>query len=246
MLRRICRLLLLLALLWPGASWATLGIGLSELCRSNVGNTCTTTGVTSTTGSTFVVCIAGDGAVTTPTDSKSNTYTAIAAQLDLSANHSRCYRALNATGGASHTFTGTVTGATVITMTAVEITTTGTISAGPADRGSDATSPYVSPGITTTVATSMLIAFNTSEGSSGTYTPTHGNSFTGLDAETNGTDYFPSSSSNRLVTSTGTYSTSVTLTTAPSDSANWIMAFDEGGGGGGATISNLPLMGVGQ
>lgn len=237
--------LMLLMLLWPIAAQATMSIGLSELCRSSVSNTCTTTGVTSTNGSSFVVCLAGDGTIATPTDSKSNTYTAVGAQTNLSVNHSRCYQALNATGGASHTFTGVVTGGTIISLVAMEVTTTGTISAGPTNVGTDAATPFDSPTITTTVANSMLLGMVTGEGSAGTYTPTHGNSFTGLDAETDGTDFFPIASSSRLVSSTGTYNTSVTFSTNPDNTANWIMSYNEGGGGG-ATGHNLMLLGVGQ
>lgn len=243
-MRRICNILLFLAV-WPSIpAHATMGIGISELCRDNVSNSCTTAGVTSTNGSTFIVCIAGDGTVATPTDSKSNTYTPIAGQVSLAANNSRCYQALNATGGTSHTFTGTVTAATVITVAAVEVTTTGTITAGPAVTGTDAATPFTSPGLTTTVADSMLVGMQTTEGPSGTCTPTHGNSFTGLDSETDGNSYFPMFSSNRLVAATGTYNTSITVSCAQDNTANWVMSYHEGGGGGSAA-SRFMLLGVG-
>lgn len=238
------RLFVLLMLCLPGPSWATMGIGLTELCRAST-NTCTTASVTSTNGSTFVVCMGGDGTPTTPTDSKSNTYTAIAAQLDLTVNHSRCYQALNATGGASHTFSGVVTGSTTMSLVAVEITTTGTISAGPSNAGSDTTTPFVSPGITTTAGSSTLVAFEMLEGNGATYTPTRGDGFTPQDSETDGNTFFPAYSATLLGASASSYNTSITLSATPDSTANWIMSYNEGGGGG-ATLHLLPMLGVGK
>lgn len=242
-LKPLLSIALILLLWWPGLSWAAMGIGISETCSHASFNACTTTGVTSTTGSTFIVCVAGNGTVDTPTDSKSNTYTAVAAQLNLTGNNSRCYQSIGATGGASHTFTGSVTGAGTVSVVVVEITTTGTIYAGPADRGSDAATAFVSPGITTTVANSMLVGFHTNEGNGATYTPTHGNSFTGLDAITDGNSYYPANSSYRSVSSTGTYNTSITLSATPDNTANWIMSYNEGGAA--AAVPRMSLLGVG-
>ena len=189
------------------------------------------------------MCIAGDGTVQTPTDSKGNAYTAIDTQLNLTFNNSRCYHTLNAVGGASHTFTGTVTGASIISVAMVEVTQGGTVSAGPAARGADAATAFASPDITTSIADSILIGFATQEGGGGTYTITHGNSFSGIDSLPDGSSFFPVHTSYRIVSSTGTYSTSVTLAFIPDNTANWIMSYTESAGGG--ITPRMMLLGAG-
>jgi hypothetical protein len=163
----------------------------------------------------------------TPSDSKSNTYTAIATELFLGANNrNRCYHALNATGGSSHTFTGSIASGSVVSVIAVEITTATTTAAESSARQTDNATAFLSPGTTTTHADSLLIGFQTLEGGSATYTPTHGNSFTGLDSETDGDLYYPVYSSYRAVSS-GTYNTSITVTGSPTNTGNWVMAYYE-------------------
>lgn len=70
----------------------------------------TTSGVTTTTGSTFlIICSCGNGPTMTPSDSKGNTYTLIDNQVASGAQISGWYKT-NGTGGAGHTATVSISG----------------------------------------------------------------------------------------------------------------------------------------
>lgn len=229
-------------------SWATLGVGITEPV-SSVTNSGTSASVTSTNGSSFVQCYASDGAINTPTDSKSNSYTALGTELVLGGGqHGRCYVKHAGTGGASHTFSGSSSG-TIISGCIVEVTTTATVSTDQVNRVEDTTSPFLSPGVTTTVANELFVGFGSIEGGADFYVfDVTGGSFTKQDEVTDGNQFYPVVCSTRTVSATGTYNTSMTVSSGlETSSGNWIMTFSEGGGGGPTLpAGSLMLMGTGR
>lgn len=178
----------------------------------------TTTGVTTTggAGTVFVAAIgAFNGAPSSLTDSKGNTYTQVGSTQASSADANlrlAIYECIGGTGGASHTFTGHTGSGAVISIWVVEVT--GVSTASPRDQApaisDDTASPYTSGTANTTQANEALISFASTFSSSGTETLTWGNSFTGLDAQTNANADITGGSATRLVTATGAYSSSFT------------------------------------
>ena len=217
-----------------------LGIGQTALASSN-GTAVTTASVTTaSSGSGIVLSIdyysAGSTFVSV-SDSKGNSWVQIGSEIvdTTSTVAMRRYYAANATGGTGHTFTLTVSGSTRISSIAVtEITTTAGsgVTLDQSAQTQDNTSPFASAGITTTVADEFLLSSWTSQGDSGTYTHTAGNSFTKLANETNGSDFFPIGTGYRIVSSTGTYNGSWTTTGGSSAAVVCTDSFYEVVGGG--------------
>lgn len=202
----------------------------------------TTTGSLTTTasGSTFIIGAHWQGGSTPPTisDSKSNTYTLIGSVRQVDNNgsflsHIGLWYVENGTGGSSHTFTAAKTGG-YTSVYAGEIT--GGLTSGILDQNTgaalDASSPVTSGSITTTQAAELLIGLvgTYHTGSGPAYTAN--NSFSIAQQITDATNYWTGCLVSRVVSSTGTYETDVSVTNLTQGAA-LIATFKEDGGGGG-------------
>jgi hypothetical protein len=202
----------------------SLAFGVHTLSSALAATVTTGSLTTASTGSGLVLLVDWDsgGTFTSVSDSKGNTWVQVGTQQADSTNTvlTRRYYCANAVGGSSHTFTLTTSGASLCSIAVIEVTTTNGIGITLDQQiaTQDGATPFASGSITTTVNNEILISLFTSQGSSGTYTPTAGNSFTLADAETNGSDFFPMVSGYRLVSSIGSYNASWTTTNAPSTS----------------------------
>lgn len=146
------------------------------------------------------------------------------------AGRGRWYYLPTVTSGSGYQVTVNFSGAMFCTLFVAEVTTTNGsgITIDQNNVGNDATSPFTSPSITTTIANEILWGLTGEDGASGTYNHTAGNSFTLLLEETTGGTNWCSSLQYRVVSSTGSYNTSTTVSPgSPTDTADWIASFSE-------------------
>lgn len=211
---------------------------------SGVTNTVTTTSVnTSATGSTFFLFMQFEGSSTfsSISDNKGNTYTQIGTELTANSGaKSRTYYCQNGTGGSGHTFTATTATNVAITLHAIEITggkTTAILNPTPPAANDDTASPFTSGSITTVQADALLVScIGASNTGSNPATHAESTGFTiqsGAD-ETDASQYWSGAIATKVLTATGTYSSSFTETGATT-AAVWIAAFEAAAGGGGGS-----------
>jgi hypothetical protein len=213
-----------------------------------------------TTGSTLVVCVGwytfSNVSLDSVTDNKGNTYTRLQSTVNAGADANMrggVFICQNATGGSGHTFTANWS-ATPDAMGIDWLEVTGAASAsldqGPAGKSDthDSTTPYTSntTGTTTQAAELVVAALQSYTTTSDTESFTWGNSFTKLDEQTD-PNAWTSTTGYRIVSSTGTFQSSVTCSGGtPTDGISFIMTFKEAAGGGGATVPKFrALLGVG-
>lgn len=218
-----------------------LAAGVHAATQSVSAATITTGAIATTTGSGVIALVGFTNSQTfvSLTDSVGNTApTQIGSELyDTGTLLSRLYYFPNITGNAAHTFTLTISGAATCSLLVVECTASNAngILLDQSNSGTDATSSYDSPSITTTVADEFLFggSLDRSVNFSNTIIHTVGNSFTLTDEITNAGFYWTGYASSRVVSATGTYNTSWTNsgTDTVSISSNWIASFSEVGGG---------------
>ena len=217
-----------------------IAIGSTATASTGSATFVTTPGVTTqVSGSTFWLGGAfGTGKFSSWSDAKGNTYAQIGTtQTSGAGSDGRQDQKINGTGGASHTQTINLSSATYATIFGVEIT--GADTTAPLDQSGgnvDSTSPYTSPSITTTVTNELLIGFSC-EDSSGTIVHTFGNTFTLQREQQDGANFMTGAMGTRLVTSTLTTATSITVTGSVTDSIAFIATYKEAGSGGGPTIT---------
>lgn len=211
------------------------------------GTTVTTVGVaTAATGSTFVILVQADITPNTPTDSKSNVYTAVTAAITNSGIISRLYYCQNGTGGAAHTFTFTTGSSANLTIYFVEIT--GGLTAGILDQQNsvlDSASPFtVTTGATTQAAEICVAAIS---GNSATTPATLAES-TGYTIQasvlTGGPDW-AGGIATKIIAATGAQTPSFTQSGGTTGGVHCATFKESGGGGGGATVKQLSALGVG-
>jgi len=224
----------------------SLGIGVHTFAENTSGLTVTTGGITTAASGSgiYLFCVFDkftSQVFSSVTDNKGNSanYVQVGAEI-VSTDSSvmaRVYYCPNATGGAGHTATLTVTGSNgSLDLYIVEITTTNGagITIDQATQNTDNTTPFTSSSITTTVANTMLMG-GMSENASTSVTHTAGNSFAVIDEETTA-NAWSGASSWRLVSATGTYNTSWTVTGTVSTSVQTIASFSEVAGGAAARV----------
>lgn len=242
---RVCiGALISLLLLTASPSWAALSVGVKTSIEVNTTTTGTTTGIATTTGSGLLVGIVftNTASFTSLTDSVGNgAPIQIGAEQTVTGGKTRLYYWPNITGGAAHTVTLTITGATQKSIFVQEVKTTigSGITLDQNASGVDATTPFTSPAITTLIADEMLVAFDADDVSA-TTTHTAGASFTLQTEQTSNTGW-TGALGTQLVAATGTYNSSWTVSSTPIDTAQWIASFSEAGVCRGALL----LMGVG-
>lgn len=196
----------------------------------------TTSGIDTTSGNLLVVGLVWQDNSTPPTlaDSRSNTLAAAGAAVRIDVGfqaHARLYYAENAIGGAGHTFTATkASGFTSIFVAEYSgIRTSGAFD--PLEysaAGDDTTSPILSGSINTAFAESLLIGL-VGDALSATGTHTANNSFASV-AAINDASFWAGMLAERIVSSTGAYEFSASVTNLTSGAA-LIAAFKAPAGG---------------
>ena len=209
--------------------------------------------IATTTGSTVVALACYTGTWVSFTDSQGNTWVQVGTEQTVGGLLARAFRCDNITGHAAHTFTVTLSAAgNAVSFWVVEATGAATASIDGETMGADATTPFDSAGLTTTQAAEMLISIIAEDATGNTYTHTCGNSFTAITADevTDANTVVTGISSYRIVSATGTYNSSVTISPAGTAGTGIVLvAIKEaaGGGGGGSdagmggTIGRRPL-----
>lgn len=211
-------------------------------------NTVTTGSGTSTaSGSTFLLFVAWDNGVniSSVSDSKGNTYTALGTeQLDGAGGRSRVYRCINGTGGSSHTATANFSGTAFPTLHLIECT--GVDTSSPIDIVTQASGTGGSAGISSTINTGTLSTANQvvvgfaamNSRSTGTYSSS---TLTMISQEDDITNYWTSGVAKTVVTAT----TSVACTFSAGNnnglSGLWAVTLKESTGGGGGSTELPPF-----
>lgn len=197
----------------------------------------TTASVTQVSGSAILVAVVGGASITTlnvPTDSKGNTYTAIAAQVNATTgSKNQWYYCENAIGGTAHTWTSTSTGVDIRTIFILEIK--GGVLSGILDQATtgveDLVSPYTSNvSGTTTQAAEMAVAFVSTDSVTGTETITWGNGFTQSTAAADA-NFATGGIGTQILGSTQTVTSSITSAGAGTTGAvSFVATFKEAAG----------------
>lgn len=212
-------------------------IGASASAAASAASATTSAVTTQAIGSTFVVGVGTytSSPVQTPTDSKSNTYTAIELQQSYFGGSQlvRWYYCQNGTGGSGHTFSGSGTSANVVNVYAVEII--GGLTSGILDQhnvGNDTATPFVSPTITPTVSDSIAIAFLAGGGASSPASHTESNGFTILanTDQTDGNNFLTGCFAYKSLSSTAGVAASFTEATNLGDTVLFIANFKSAAG----------------
>jgi hypothetical protein len=150
-------------------------MGISVNGSTASGTTVTTASATSAaSGSTFLIGVSIDNPSTmsTPTDSKGNTYTLVGVEINSAAGlfKSAVYKCENGVGGAGHTASVAITPANTISLHLFEVDG-GTPIVDVSNQGTDNASPWQSPSVTQTYPLETLVSYITTDGSTaGTFT----------------------------------------------------------------------------
>lgn len=190
----------------------------------------TTSGVTTTAGSTFViVCSCGAGTSMTPSDSKGNTYTLIDNQVVNGGNISAWYSA-NGTGGSGHTASATLSGSDFPVLHFIELA--GAATTAPLDSGagvfltdSDG-GPFTVTSNTLAQADSLVLTWAESDAAGA---QSYGASGYTVSAETDGDNYWTHGIGYKVVSATTAQS--ATWTGIGGSVALGITAFKAAAGG---------------
>lgn len=208
-------------------------------------NTVTTASGTSTvSGSTFLIFVAWDNGVNVSTisDSKSNTYTALGTeQLDGVGGRSRVYRCINGTGGTSHTATATFSGTAFPTLHLIECTGVDTTS--PIDVVAQTQTSGGSSGSSSTINTGTLSTANQvvvglaalNNRSNGTYASS---TLTMISQEDDIVSYWTSGVAKTVVTATTSVACTFTAGNSNGQGGLWAVTLKEASGSGNLSISS--------
>ena len=217
--------------------------------QTATGSSITTSGIaTQASGSIFVVGLAFDSAVTftSITDNKSNSpYVQLGAEQTYDAAKIRLYYFVNGAGGAGHTFTGTVSSTSRLTIVAQEIT--GAATSSPLDKNPGANEDLASPFTTLSTgtlsqATELVLAvFFGNSAANNAITESTG--FTVNASAPDGTQFWTGAIATVVVASTAARQASFTDGGQSTDTALQIVSFIPPAAGGG--VPYLPLLGAG-
>lgn len=205
------------------------------------GTTATTTAVnTATSGSTFEVAVIYDGtSFTSITDNKSNTWTQVGTETTINGSNAKCrrYKKEGGAGGTGHTVTVTCASGIIVVLF-MEITGSTVVSDGTPSQARDNASPFASPSITTTSATTLLTSVVWGDSGSNPATTAESTGFSVQVSELDGSSYWVAALATRAVTSTGTYNSSFTQS-GTTNSVVGILAWKETGSSGTNITSGL-------
>lgn len=232
----------------------SLSVGIAVKGGNTSSNTATTgSGTSQASGSGFLVGLSWDRARTFSgiSDAYSNSWTQIGSEINFASGgyKSRLYYCASGSGGASHTFGFSISGAanTTLNLVAVEIKTTNGagVTFDKTNQANDTSSPYASGATpTTTQAVEMLVAFLS--GSSASNPATHAESTgftiqTGAN-ETNGSNFWPTCLATRAVSSTGAYNCSFTESGASGANVFIATFYETSSGGTTNTVTKDDLL----
>lgn len=213
----------------------SLTVGNHSSAASGSSSSLSTPGITTTAGSGLVLGLTyNGGTITSVTDNKGNAApTQIGTELGTT-QKSRFYYIPNLTSaGAGHTFTVNLSAASFITLYVQEVLANNAngILLDQVNGAQDASSPYGdSSTITTTIANEMLVSVGhwQAGGLASPDTWTAGASFTMQENQTNVASIISGALGTRIVSATGTYNASWTMTQATAAHVH-IGSFSEGG-----------------
>lgn len=181
----------------------------------------TTAAVTTTAGSViFILCQFDAGTFVSVTHSKTGTPVIMGAGFDNFGTSlgSRIYRLDNNPGGTLHTFTLTCTGGGGA-ITILEVINVPAAPFDTSNQQADAATPFDSPGITTAAGVEMLI------GAIASPTGTAVVGANGFTVAVSNEAVYTGAIAYRLVTGSGTYNSSFTLTGTPTNPQVYVAAF---------------------
>lgn len=203
--------------------------------------TVTTGSGTTTSGSTFLIAVSWEAAVSvsTVTDSKGNTYTALGSsnQPDSMGGTCRIYACVNGTGGAGHTATVTFSGNAFAVAHLIECPGVDTTS--PVDRvvqaagvsGSGGSSSTVNTGTRTTANQVIVAMAMLNNRSTGTYASS---TMTMISSEAD-LSYWTSGIAKTVVTNTTDFACTFTCGNNTGAGGLWAVTLKEATGGGGGS-----------
>jgi hypothetical protein len=194
----------------------------------------TSSPVTTTNGSCFVIGVVDAGTVSSVTDSKGNTYTRCTTDLTVGGVTMGMWHSTTYVGGAGHTFTVNFGGSADPSCFYAEITGSN-IQLDQVARNVDAASPFTVTSGTTTAANEVLVSFYACDGGLGS--PAESSGFDQIDFEDNNSLYWTGAMGSRVVSSTGAYTPSWTSTVPATTNGVFVASFKENGGGTSITPS---------
>jgi len=194
--------------------------------------TSTSSAVTTTNGSAFVIGVVDAGPASSVTDSKGNTYSKCAPDRTVGGVIIGLWRSTTWVGGASHTFSVNFGGSADPSCFYAEITGTNPV-LDQSDSILDNVSPFTSPVINTTAADEVLISLYGCDGGLGS--PAESTGFNQIDFEDNNSLYWTGAMGSRIVSATGAYNASWTSGVPATNNGVFIASFKESGGGGGGS-----------
>lgn len=196
----------------------------------------TTSGVTTTTGSTFlIICSCGAGATMTPSDSKGNTYTLVDNQ-GASGTQISCWYKTNGAGGAGHTAAVNLSAAEYPVLHFIELSGADATSLDATSVNSAAASgPYSLTSGTLAQADSLVVAWASSDSPGAQNYAASGYT---VNRETDGDNYWTSANGYKQAGSTSAQSS--TWTGIGGSVAMGIAAFKAAAGGTGYELSVDP------
>jgi hypothetical protein len=210
-------LLITLTLLAIGSQAAiTIGVHSSNAATANT--SLTTTGVTTTTGSTFVIAVIihSTASVTSVGDNKGNTYTQMGTTVAGNAGSNKLlrYYCQNCAGGSGHTatiVTGTSIGPSIFFVELKGVN----VSGGPliANQNQDSATPYTSPSSGSLSANEALVSVFVGSAEA-TATIAESSGFTVQETVTDGTNFWTGALATRVGTAASTYTASWTESVA--------------------------------
>lgn len=153
-------------LLWPNHVRSAGGYAGVHVEANSAGasSTLTTSAITTTGSSELIACVASGVNVSSVSDSKSNTWTALTQRGTSGITVIKCYYAENPTVGASHTFTATISAPDFPGMAVIGVTGTATSSSLRGENGGatlgaavNLTPGSISPGATDIAVSAMTL-----------------------------------------------------------------------------------------
>lgn len=245
--RLLAILCLLLAL--PSLTWAAASVANHTVASTTGAGSLTTSTFTATAGNTIVAvaCLKANGSISLST-SGADTETLISSDNTPALNTMRVSYFQNIAGGAGYSVTMTPGGGTpAMALVIVElagVTTTPFDKSAVANVTPAATTHSAGPTATLTQADEIAIAAICSDSTSATATLTQDTGWTLSDSQLDGSTKIAGAIQYKVLAAT----TAVTSnwTTDSTTGRNTVSTFIASGGGGGATVHNRTLVGVGQ
>lgn len=208
----------------------TISLGNHTKGRSGTSSVTGDSTINTPSGATLYIGISFDGGVTVSsvTDVAGNTYTQVGTPQAGGGNQIALYYCSNATGHASNNATVTFSGTAFASLFfgALPDAATASLDSGASNKGTGSTSPYTlaTAGASLAQSVNIVLYLIGTSSSSGTANTTFGNSFTEIDEEQDGGNYWTGAIGYLLTSATTTVTGSVTHSDAGGITVNRIIA----------------------